>query len=119
MLEKKTQVAPGGLKGEISSEDPRYTFYGYKADGAELAVLFIYTCPSASKIKERMVYAAGRAGVVSLAEGEAGLTLARRMEGSGPDDFSEDALRAEFATSATENKVESKGFARPKRPGRR
>lgn len=78
-------------------------------------MLFIYTCPSASKIKERMVYAASRANVVALAERDAGIVIAKRLEGTGPDDFDEKSLAAEFV----EHKEETKGFARPKRPGRR
>ncbi|GAM88863.1 hypothetical protein ANO11243_068970 [Dothideomycetidae sp. 11243] len=112
----RSGVEPASLSKAIAPSDPRYSFYTYAPHGSgEAQVLFIYTCPSASKIKERMVYAASRANAVALAESEAGLVVAKRLEGSGPEDFNEEALRAEFV----ERKEESKGFARPKRPGRR
>ena len=42
-------------------------------------VVFIYTCPSTSKIKERMVYASSRSSIISMAE-QAGLTIAKKVE---------------------------------------
>ena len=85
------------------------------ATETEPKVIFIYTCPSQSKIKERMMYASSRARVVSLAESEAGLEIAKRLEGSEPGEFTQDVLAKEFEV----RKEESKGFARPKRPGRK
>ncbi len=38
-------------------------------------MVFIYTCPSGSKVKERMVYASSRAGVLAAARNEAGLAV--------------------------------------------
>lgn len=75
----------------------------------------MYSCPTASKIKERMVYAASRAGILNLAEQDAGLTINKKLEASSPTEWTEDVLASEFA----EHKVETKTFARPKRPGRR
>lgn len=107
-------VRPADLSGLISSTDPRFTFFSMAAaDGAK--VVFIYTCPEQSKIKERMIYASSRARVVSLAEQEVGLQIAKRLEGSDPAEFTADVLGKEFEVQ----KEESKGFARPKRPGRR
>ena len=75
----------------------------------------MYSCPTGSKIKERMVYAASRARILAIAEQEAGLTISKKLEASNPDEWTEDVLASEFA----EKKVETKGFARPKRPGRK
>ncbi|KAF2156732.1 actin monomer binding protein-like protein [Myriangium duriaei CBS 260.36] len=113
----KDGVAPGALAGALSPQDPRYSFYTYAPPSeSEAKIIFIYTCPSSSKIKERMVYAASKTYVLkSLAEGEAGLTVVKSLEGAGPEDFAEETLRSEFVQKAEE----SKGFARPKRPGRR
>lgn len=40
--------------------------------------VFIYTCPPASKIRERMVYSSCRASVVTVVEAE-GLTIAKKV----------------------------------------
>ena len=77
--------------------------------------MFIYTCPSSSRIKERMMYASSRARLISIAETSAGLTIDKKLEGSDPNEFTEEVLSKEFEVQ----KEESKGFARPKRPGRR
>ena len=61
-----------------------------------------------------MVYASSRSQLVTLAQ-NAGLEISKRLEASSPDEWSAEALAGEFQ----EQKVESKGFARPKRPGRR
>ncbi|KAF4548737.1 putative cofilin/tropomyosin-type actin-binding protein [Elsinoe fawcettii] len=108
-------VKVGEVRERVSAEEPRYTFYAFRPAGEEVKVVFLYTCPSGSKIKERMVYAASRITVVKMAEQELGLTIAKRLEGSSPADFPEDVIRAEFV----QKQEESKGFARPKRPGRR
>lgn len=80
-------------------------------------MLFIYTCPSTSKIKERMIYAACRARFVNLVETDPAfaITIAKKLEGSSPEEFTAAALLDEFRETV---EVKS-GFARPKRPGRR
>lgn len=62
-----------------------------------------------------MLYAACRARLVNIAEQDAGLQIIKRLEASSPDEWTESVLASEFE----EKKVETKGFARPKRPGRR
>ncbi|GAB7349800.1 hypothetical protein MBLNU459_g0513t2 [Dothideomycetes sp. NU459] len=113
LLDSSAQgVQPADLSARISSSEPRYTFYRYPAQDG---VVFMYSCPSGSKIKERMLYAACRARLVSIAEKDAGLHIVKRLEASDPDEWSESVLASEFE----QTKVETKGFARPKRPGRR
>ena len=46
---------------------------------SNMSVVFIYTCPPQSKIKERMIYAASRGSVVASAEADAGLKIAKRV----------------------------------------
>lgn len=111
-------VTTAHLAGHIPPQEPRYTFYTLAPGGStptDVKTVFIYTCPPSSKVKDRMVYAASRRVVVNLAEQEASLSLDKKLEGAGPEDFPEDVLESEFAVK----KEESKAFARPKRPGRR
>lgn len=108
----KDDVSPAQLAGSISSSEPRYSLYKYPSVDK---VIMIYTCPTSSKIRERMIYATSRLMVVKAAERLAGLEIAKRLEGTNPDEFTEAVLAKEFE----EQKEESKVFARPKRPGRR
>ena len=78
--------------------------------------MFISTCPSGAKIKERMLYAASRGNVISLAQKEGGLKVAKRIEATNPEEVTEGVILDEFKTEAV---GEKKGFAKPKRPGRR
>ena len=70
-----------GLAGEISDQEPRYSFFRYSDGGEESPIVFIYTCPSGSKIKERMLYATSKLMFVKAVEHEAGLTVVKRVSG--------------------------------------
>ncbi|OJJ47014.1 hypothetical protein ASPZODRAFT_151596 [Penicilliopsis zonata CBS 506.65] len=105
-------VAVDAVSGLISESSPRYTIYHYP--GSE-TVIFIYTCPSGSSIKERMLYASSRMSAFQLAEGE-GLKIAKKIEASTPDEISGERLLEEFNPAQDEGA--RRGFARPRRPGR-
>lgn len=95
----------------ISSSDPRYTLYKYD----DTQTLFIYTCPSSSKIKERMLYASARATMLKVAESQGSISITKKLEGSDPSEFTAQVLADEFK----EKVQETNAFARPKRPGKR
>ena len=71
-----------GLASEISDTEPRYSFFRYsdESTGEEPPpVIFVYTCPSASKIKERMVYASSKLTFVEAVKAEAGLNIVKSV----------------------------------------
>lgn len=126
---------PGGVVQHISGSAPRYSFFAYDL-GARGKVLFIYTCPGTSKIKERMLYAASKNSVISITAVEAGLTVEKKMEAGGPEDLEGDVVARECgmgSSAGREGESEAsvgaagsmgtagagRGFARPKRPGRK
>lgn len=117
-------VAPSDVASIISSSEPRYTFYSTSSSsGPEPEILFIYTCPSTSKIKERMVYSTGKSWTRTVAERDAGIVVTKSLEATEPSELTIDALGGEGVQADGEKVQESKGagssFARPKRPGRR
>ena len=72
----------GSLAQAISDSEPRYSFfrYSHESEGqAASPILFIYTCPSRSKIKERMMYASSRAGIIAAAKSEAGIEASKKV----------------------------------------
>ncbi|KAI9837708.1 MAG: hypothetical protein M1819_006641 [Sarea resinae] len=106
------------LSTTISPTEPRYSFfrYSHSFDGQDQApIIFIYTCPTGSKIKERMLYATSRAAMVDNAAAIAGLNIAKKLEASNPDEITEATIHEEFHPKQ-EQKL---AFSRPKRPGRR
>jgi twinfilin-like protein len=113
-LASQDKCSASDLAGILSSDEPRFSFFRYREQPSS-PVIFIYTCPSGSKVKERMVYASSRRYVVSNVAEEAGLTIAKKMEASDPAEISAAALEDEFRLQ----KEETKAFERPRRPGRR
>jgi twinfilin-like protein len=73
-----TGVGAGDLARHISNSEPRYSIYKYSY-GSETAAIFIYTCPTAAKVKDRMVYASSRRSAEVLAEQGAGLKLDKKV----------------------------------------
>ncbi|KAL2864460.1 twinfilin [Aspergillus lucknowensis] len=105
-------VDPESVQTHISSSSPRYTFYHYPESDA---VIFIYTCPSGSSIKERMLYASSRMYGLQLAE-EQGLKVSKKIEAGSPDEITGERLHEEV--NPPQNDGLRRGFAKPRRPGR-
>lgn len=113
-LVSSSTATPSTLASAIDAREPRYSFYRHDDPGA--SIVFISTCPSAAKIKERMLYAASRGNVVSLAQNEGGLKVAKKLEATNPEEVTEQVVLDEFRVEKVEVK---QGFSRPKRPGKR
>ena len=117
-LASATNTPIASLSSTISATEPRYSFYRYAHSyngSSSSPILFIYTCPSVSKIKERMLYAASSRSAVQVAQDEAGLAVEKKIEASSPDEISADSIDDDLHP-----KVEvKKAFERPKRPGRK
>ncbi|KAL1995125.1 hypothetical protein VTN49DRAFT_1312 [Thermomyces lanuginosus] len=105
-------VPPDAVASKIPDSSPRYSYYHFP--GSDV-VLFIYTCPSGSSIKERMLYASTRHVAVTIGETE-GLKLPKKVEESSPSELTEKRLRDE--AFPPQDQGPKRGFARPKRPGR-
>ena len=118
-------VAPSDVASAINASEPRYSFYSHPASsGAPPDILFIYTCPASSKIKERMIYSTGKSWTRTVAERDAGITVTKSLEATEPSELTLDvagdnADAAEKERSGASTPVGGSGFARPKRPGRR
>ncbi|KAL8948308.1 MAG: hypothetical protein Q9222_005491, partial [Ikaeria aurantiellina] len=108
-----------GLPASISDTEPRYTFFRYEHEGTgeerKSEIVFIYTCPAASKVKQKMIYASFKKVVMDTASLEGGFEVVKKLEASSPMEITPEMIEEEF-----QPKVEQKqGFARPKRPGKR
>lgn len=106
------KVDAGSVSSHISPSSPRYTFYHYP--GSE-ALIFIYTCPSNSSIKERMLYASSRRHAIDIAENE-GLKIHKKIEAGVPEDITRERLHEEVYPP--QDQGPKRGFAKPRRPGR-
>jgi twinfilin-like protein len=131
LLGKREGVSVGDVARMIPGDRPSYTFYSVGS-----GVVFLYVCPGSSKVKERMVYASSRRGLLHIAEGE-GVKVLKRLEAGDPDEVSArleeevrelvkesgavggDAAEGEDSAPGSGTATPRGGFARPKRPGRR
>ncbi|KAL8806741.1 MAG: hypothetical protein Q9182_001139 [Xanthomendoza sp. 2 TL-2023] len=71
-----------GLSKAISETEPRYSFFRYthEVEGqATGSIIFIFTCPSGSKVKERMIYASFKKVVMDITSQKAGFEIAKRV----------------------------------------
>ncbi|RMZ80928.1 hypothetical protein DV737_g2722, partial [Chaetothyriales sp. CBS 132003] len=126
----RATLTPDQVQAKVPTDRPTYNVYRYT--GSDAGVLFIYVCPGVSKVKERMMYASSRNGVIETAKAE-GVAVAKRLE-LDADDITADRLAEEAGVVASSNNKTGSagargaagggssggaGFARPKRPGRR
>lgn len=118
LLSSSVGVAPEQFLGGIPDDRPSYAFYRYPGTPE---TVFLYTCPGGSKVKERMVYASTRSSVLHIAK-EEGVDVSKRLEQGDAGEITADRLGEEVGVGGAakeEAAVSSRGFARPKRPGKR
>ncbi|KAI8889631.1 actin depolymerizing protein [Backusella circina FSU 941] len=141
-LDNVANVETKELAKTISSNAPRFTFYIFEQSNGIESLIFIYTCPSTSKIRERMLYSASKLNVISGAEEEVSLKVIKKFETSDLSDLTEDYFAEDLTPSSagggsgasTPGSVSSgsmvgdriqmlggtrQGFKRPVAPGRR
>lgn len=75
MADSQSGVEANSVATHISSSSPRYSFYHYP--GSDV-VIFVYTCPTGSSIKERMLHASSRRNAITVAEQE-GLKVEKKV----------------------------------------
>lgn len=101
----------------ISDSKPQYTVYKHN----DKSVLFIYTCPNGSKVKERMLYASNKVSTVNAVSKKMG-GVTKVIEAIDGADVSADQLLDHLEEVSIAPKASSasakKSFAKPKRPGR-
>lgn len=96
---------------------PRFSFYRYvhTHNGVTSSpILFIYTCPSESRPKERMLYATSSRSVRQLAKQAAGLDIIKSIEENDPTDITVESVHADLYPPTP---MLTKKFDRPRRPG--
>lgn len=105
---------------QFATDAAQYTVH--KPAGADAAALF-YTCPSGTKVKERMVYATNFKSIKLHATAALGSLGGGVYEGSdGADvveEYEEDLKKRAAPSSSSSSASGTPRFSRPKAPGRR
>lgn len=110
---------------EFPDDQPTFTFYKFIHDQGSEHRVFIYSCPSKSPVKSRLIYSSSSSSVSSKAS-ELGISLDKKIETSDPEEINDEYIKSELGilSDSTKNAGPSNsnpvtGFARPARPGRR
>jgi len=119
------------LGSTLPSSEPCYALLAWAhslSSNPAREIVFIYSCPSTSPIKNRMLYSSGSVSTYEAAKSilaslsPAVMIASRKIETSDPKELDEAFLKAELGlpnVTATEKVENSKGFAKPKGPPRR
>ncbi|KAI0035941.1 hypothetical protein K488DRAFT_42223 [Vararia minispora EC-137] len=123
------------LGSKIPSSNPSFAFFRWHQapSGPQIGpslvhrcpIVFIYSCPSSSPVKHRMLYSSGSSSVYQTAKSAlpAGLLASRKVETSDPSELSSSFLAAELGasneSSRTGTPASAGGFSKPRGPTRR
>ncbi|KAG0002662.1 hypothetical protein BGZ79_002546 [Entomortierella chlamydospora] len=130
-LASEARITAKELVANIDQESPRFTFFAYEHTHngkAHDSLVFVYTCPSKSKIRERMLYSSCRAGVLQAAKDDARLDVEKKLETTDVSDLTEEFILEELhpktqsslgSSSGGTTSTGTRGFSKPARPGAR
>ncbi|MBW0504877.1 hypothetical protein O181_044592 [Austropuccinia psidii MF-1] len=104
-------------------DQPSYTFYTYHHNQECTYNVFIYSCPSKSPVKSRLLYSSSSSSVSSKAS-DLGVQIHKKIETSDPEEINDEYIASELELlkpSTKEAALEKTAprFAKPARPGRR
>ena len=109
---ESSSLSAGELADNVPTDSPRYHAfrYAHEHEGEKLEpVVFFYSCPMESRIKERMLYSSCKeAAIDHLAQ--AGVSVEKKFEISEPSDISADIVHTTFHPPEKESKIK---FAKP------
>jgi len=117
ILFKSATVDAGEIAALTPEANPRYHFFRYHhafLDTTYNSIIFIYSCPMKSKVKERMLYSSCKASVITVGQ-ELGVTAEKVSEVSDAVDLTENFIFEELHPRKPDEK---KTFKKPMRPGR-
>lgn len=113
-VEVINQMNINGSEGlKLLTEHPTYTIY---REGERY--YFIYSCPSGSKVKERMLYASNKQGFLNSLQETEQITFEKVFEIGDPDELTANDFALETKDSNL-NELSSKKFTKPRGPTRR
>ncbi|KAK0228061.1 actin depolymerizing protein [Armillaria fumosa] len=129
-----TSASVEDLSSALPTSEPSYAFFAWShshSSSPRRDIIFIYSCPSTSPIKHRMLYSTSAYPIYMVAKTllHPDTVAARRIETSDPKEITEGYLKIELKLSS-DNSVsqnasevldggEKKPFAKPKGPNRR
>eukprot|EP00008_Paramoeba_atlantica_P004970 CAMPEP_0201475920 /NCGR_PEP_ID=MMETSP0151_2-20130828/1233_1 /ASSEMBLY_ACC=CAM_ASM_000257 /TAXON_ID=200890 /ORGANISM="Paramoeba atlantica, Strain 621/1 / CCAP 1560/9" /LENGTH=343 /DNA_ID=CAMNT_0047856133 /DNA_START=27 /DNA_END=1058 /DNA_ORIENTATION=- len=118
---KSSSSGVGDLPHLIPSDSPSFSLFRWKYNfegSARDAYVFVYCCPSNSKVKLKMLYSTVNKAAISAIEG-AGIKITKKVEVETPGELTEKELLDELHPEAAAAKKASPArFSKPQRPGK-
>lgn len=114
-LEISKDVDVNDIAGLTPADHPRYHFFRYRhafEDNTLEQIIFLYSCPMSSKVKERMLYSSCKSAISALGV-NIGLTIDKNAEVSETSEITEAYIFEELHPKKPEEK---KAFKKPARP---
>ncbi|THH20690.1 hypothetical protein EW146_g712 [Bondarzewia mesenterica] len=128
MLSNAIDCTVEELGEKLSPSEPSYAFFAWPQEPPYTEIVFIYSCPSTSPVKHRMLYSSGSSSVYQSAKQLllGARVASRKIETSDPKELNAAFLRTELGTSNDGSRsgtpvvaTETKAFARPRGPAKR
>ncbi|KAJ2259125.1 Twinfilin-1 [Coemansia sp. RSA 455] len=119
VLDRKAWLeSPAELMQAVAQDSPCYAFYWYGGSTS----LFVYSCPSTSNVRQRMVYSSFKYGFLVTVK-QMGVNVHVKMEVDSIDELSAAAIAEEVEAKAAEEAPRAAPstqpkFKRPAPPGR-
>eukprot|EP00761_Pharyngomonas_kirbyi_P013272 gb/GECH01013299.1/.p1 GENE.gb/GECH01013299.1/~~gb/GECH01013299.1/.p1 ORF type:complete len:340 (+),score=97.99 gb/GECH01013299.1/:1-1020(+) len=116
LSDSASDVSVDQLPSNISSNEPRFTFYrfSYEHEGeSKNAVFFIYSCPEASRIKTRMIYSTTKGAAIMYGNAFE-IEPDKKIEVTDADELNHTFLYEYLHPP----KTTKKRFRKPARPGK-
>ncbi|QSL64761.1 hypothetical protein MERGE_002063 [Pneumocystis wakefieldiae] len=115
-LEATMSVKPDDIRHILPSTSPRYSIYSWSYNynnTPTISRIFIYTCPKASTIRERMLYSSSC--LMALSTIKQWIPIDKKIEAHDLSDINEGML---YSVIYPLIKKKQECFLRPKRPGK-
>ncbi|KAJ1673463.1 Twinfilin-1 [Spiromyces aspiralis] len=129
VLDRTESVPPEGLQHTLTESEPRFLYYRWEDEedvstgAVSQAIIFIYSCPVQSNVRERMLYSTFRTLLINeISKGDIGIQESTRLEVDSMDELSPEQLResvVQFIASGSNNNnlesdISSASASRPK-----
>lgn len=119
VLDKEENVSAGeDIIPHLPVKEPRFVLYrfAHEFEGEQQnPIVFLYTCPGKSSVKNKMIYSSTKGTILSLMA-EQNISLGKSLESNDLKELTQEF----FLNSLHPKKLEKKfNFEKPKRPGRK
>ncbi|KAF8576390.1 actin depolymerizing protein [Ramaria rubella] len=116
LLSSNSDCAADDVGAALPSSDPSYAFFAWSHPHRD--IVLIYSCPSTSPIKHRMLFSSGLSSVLTTAKA-LGVPVTRKIETSDPQEVDGAFLRAELSSAGSGTEEKKIMFAKPRGPMRK